>query len=317
MKNYIYLDWNVIQYIKHETVNKNLDAKKFKEHINALSKIYVFPISEGHLRDLSSGYSIDNKYITEDLTFIKQLSNNLMLGVADAEKIVPVTADASVEFSKIIEEVQPELDIKVTGDAVKIDMEKLPINSLFRASLEKNNNTLSTQTMSDFIEEMWELRDDPDFYKKFREETSKIKTAFKKSNTVLNQQTDYFERLSSFLNFFSITDPDELKDKFNDILISFLSIDGRNLNSLTKGEKIEIAYGLLDIHPLFRDKITKKNRPGNLGRDIKHLFFASDAKYYITEDDATYKKSAFIAKVLKLKVKIMKMDELRLRVHCT
>lgn len=50
-----------------------------------------------------------------------------------------------------------------------------------------------------------------------------------------------------------------------------------------------------------------------MDRDLKNLFFASDAKYYVTEDDATYKKSKFVARSLGLTVRVVKMDELRLK----
>ena len=73
---------------------------------------------------------------------------------------------------------------------------------------------------------------------------------------------------------------------------------------------------LLDFSPLFRDKINNKNRPSNMHRDLKNFFFASDAKYYVTEDDATYKKSKFVAGLLGLPVRVVKMDELRLRLTC-
>ena len=50
-----------------------------------------------------------------------------------------------------------------------------------------------------------------------------------------------------------------------------------------------------------------------MSRDLKNFFYASSAKYYVTEDDATYKKAKFIAKVMGLKVRVVKMDELRQR----
>jgi len=56
----------------------------------------------------------------------------------------------------------------------------------------------------------------------------------------------------------------------------------------------------LDFNQNFRDKIKKKNKPSNMLRDIK---------YYITEDDMTYKKSKFVCEALHLKVKILKMNE--------
>ena len=71
-----------------------------------------------------------------------------------------------------------------------------------------------------------------------------------------------------------------------------------------------------DLLNISEAMINKKNRPSNMHRDLKNLFFASDAKYYVTEDDATYKKSKFVARSLGLPVRVVKMDELRLRLTC-
>ena len=317
LKQYIYLDWNVIQYIKHETVNKKFNAPEFKKLIEELSKIYIFPISEGHLCDLSSGVTEDKiKYIDEDLIFIKAISKGFMLGVDSNEDIIPIQADIGAEFNNIQRPKKYNIEINVTGESYSVDMEKLSKSSLFRPLLEENNGLMDASVMTSFLDLMWESNDDPIFYKKFREEFSSLKSTFEKNDTILNQSSEYFSKLSSLLEFCSIKELDVLREKFNNIMISFLSINNRKLGNLTKGQKIELVYMLLDFHPLFRDKVNKKNRPTNIDRDCKNLFFASNAKYYVTEDDATYKKSSFVVKVLGLKVKVMKMDELRNKVSC-
>ncbi|MDQ7084075.1 MAG: hypothetical protein Q9M36_03710 [Sulfurovum sp.] len=100
-----------------------------------------------------------------------------------------------------------------------------------------------------------------------------------------------------------------MKNNFNKTMISFLSIDNRVIEDLTMGAKIDLAYSVLDFNQNFRDKIKNKNKPSNMLRDMKHLYFATEAKYYITEDDMTYKKSKFVCEALHIKVKILKMNE--------
>ena len=317
LKNYIYLDWNVIQYMKHKTITNVFDAVKFKEFISELSATYAFPASEGHLRDLASTFNEDNlKYIEDDLAFLKEISKGLMLGINPDESLTPVEADISSEFEKIKLDTTPYPDIKVTGGSFKIDMNKLSKDSLFRPLLEKNGGTLDASVMESFIHMMQDSIDNHEIYKKFRIEVSNLKSSFSNNNTVLSKEGPYFKNLEAFIGYFEINDIDLLLKSFSKIQESFLAIDDRKLKSLTKGQKIENAYALLDFHPLFRNKINKKNKPENMYRDLKNLFFASDAIYYVTEDDSSYKKSKFVAKALGLRVRVMKMNELRLKLTC-
>ncbi len=162
--------------------------------------------------------------------------------------------------------------------------------------------------MQNFLSNIWQLRDDPDYYKKFRNGVAKLKEKFSKTDTILNQESDYFNKIIPFLDFFDIDDENVLEHKFDEALKAFLAIDGRNINNMKTGEKIQVAYMLLDFHPRFRDKVNKKNRPSNIGRDLKNFFFASQAKYYVTEDKATLKKAAFVSNYLSLRVKVENMS---------
>ncbi len=315
MKKYIYLDWNVIQYMKHEkVVEGKFDAVKFKSFMQGLKRKYVFPASEGHLKDLAATFKEENwPHIEKDISFLDEISESLMLGVLPDESLMPVKANIKDEFKKILNERKVELDFSVKGDSYHVDMGKLPPENLFRPFLEKNNGVLDASVMDAFLNMMWDSIDDPDFYKLLRKEVESLHKIIPAQDTIINQESPYFKRIEPFLDIGRINDAEELEEKFEGILSSFLAIDGRVLNNLTKGQKIQNAYLLLDFSPLFRDKVNKKNRPGNMDRDLKNLFFASDAKYYVTEDDATYKKSKFVAKSLGLPVRLVKMDELRLK----
>lgn len=313
LKRYIYLDWNVIQYIKHEkVVDGRFNAVEFKSFMQHLKSRYVFPASEGHLKDLSATFEKNLLYIEEDLSFLNEISEGFMLGVLPNESLKPVKADIKAEFEKIQNESEVEPEFSIEGGSYQVDMDKLSRKSLFRPFLDKNSGVLDATVIVDFLQMMWDSMDDSDIYKSLRNEVELLHKTVPSQDTIIKKERPYFKRIEAFFDIGKINSVDELEEKFKGIQSSFLAIDGRRLENMTKGQKIENAYALLDFSPLFRDKINKKNRPGNMYRDLKNFFFASDAKYYVTEDDATYKKSKFVARLLGLPVRVVKMDELRL-----
>lgn len=304
--------------MKHEqVVEGKFDAIKFKSFMQDLKGKYVFPASEGHLKDLAATFKKENwPHIEKDISFLNEISESLMLGVLSDESLKPVKANIRNEFEKIINERKVEPEFSIKGGSYQVDMGKLSQESSFRPFLEKNNGVLDVSVMDTFLKMMWDLIDDPDFYKLLRKEVESLHKTIPGQDTIINQESPYFKKIEPFFDIGKINDPEELEEKFEEIQSSFLAIDGRSVDSLTKGQKIQNAYSLLDLSPLFRDKVNKKNRPSNMDRDLKNLFFAFDAKYYVTEDDATYKKSKFVARSLGLPVKIVKMDELRLKLTC-
>ena len=312
-KKYIYLDWNVIQYMKHEDIDKK--GKEFKELVKKLSNKYIFPYAEGHLRDLA--VSNNEVYIQEDLAFLKDISNNYCLGLDDNEKIICLQDYTDVkQFFSVIKEVVKEeenttieLNFQTTNN-YNIAVEQIDEKNLFKPLIEKNNGVLDNKVFADFIMMLSLNMNNPDYYKKFREEVYNIKKNFENTpNSILNQESNYFMKLLPFLNFIVENNLENVKNNFNKTVISFLSIDNRVIENLTIGAKIDLVYSLLDFNQNFRDEINKKKKPSNILRDMKHLYFATQAKYYITEDTMTYKKSKFVCDFLHLKVKILKMDE--------
>ena len=66
-----------------------------------------------------------------------------------------------------------------------------------------------------------------------------------------------------------------------------------------------------EFHPKFYDKFRKKNRnkPDNIRRDSKIVFFASKSDYFITKDRSCAKKTKFIYKVLGIKTEVILVDK--------
>jgi hypothetical protein len=306
MKKYIYFDWNVFQAIKRK------DHQDFNEIITKLSvHKYIVPFSEGHLRDLSNS---KEEYVKEDLDFIYNISNANILCFADNESIIykRINKDDIYKlFAQLKDEYIPEIDLDFKiNSSYKIDTTNIE-TSLLKQLLQANNGILNSEVMHLFIKERYENMNDPVEYKKFREEVAHLKKQFSNTpNSIIDQQGEYFRQLAPFIEFLSTDNLDLLKFNFNDTMISFLNIDKTiKLNEMTLHARIELAYSLLDFHPKFRDQISKKNKPFNMMRDIKHLIFASQAQYYVTKDNTAYKKSKFICEVFDLKVKIVTIEE--------
>ncbi|MCD9527570.1 hypothetical protein [Photobacterium carnosum] len=310
--NYVYLDWNVIQYMKHATVQDSINGPEFLELVNKLSKKYKFPFSEGHLKDLAISLKPENKdHITADLDYLNALSQGYALGIIeDNESIIPTQqVDIYQFFEDIVSKIQLEPEINVTGGSYAIGTELLSKKSVFSPLLEENNGVLDSSVMSKMLQNLWISMDDHNFYKSFRLQVAELKNKFENVDTVIDQNSEYFKKIVPFLEFMTTEDLTNIVSDFEPVLTSFLSIDGRSIKGMTVGKKIEIGYMLLDYHPKLRDKVNKKNRPSNIARDCKNLFFASQANYYVTEDKATFKKSEFICKALSLKVKVVSMSD--------
>lgn len=321
LKKYIYLDWNVIQYMKKETIveSKNIDGRKFKELVEKISNKYAFPWSEGHLEDLLVSLKNDNfDYIKEDLSFLKIFSNNYVVGIEEKKGLMVLKDLTKIEKQfNIIKErnkffKNQELVLEFErADTFNIDISSLNPKHPYASFIKENNGVLDETVYRNFIMSMHQNRDNPDYYKKIRVFVESLKKEFKTiPNSVISQESDYFQELIPFLDFLITNNLEILKKDFEKTMIAFLNIDKKRIfNNLTVADKIQLAYSLLDYNQLFRDKINKKNKPSNMHRDITHLHFASNARYYVTEDTMTYKKSKFVCEVLGLTVKVLKMDE--------
>ncbi|MDC4899456.1 hypothetical protein NQ997_06350 [Acinetobacter baumannii] len=177
--------------MKHSIVKDSINGVEFLNLVNKLKKKYRFPFSEGHLCDLAISFSPSNlENVKSDLLFINSLSSNYALGIDENEKIIPINmVDIYKLFNEIVMEVQGDLNINVSGDSHIIDMELLPQNDLFRPFLEKNNGVLDSDVMKNLMEQIWDSMDDPDFYKKFRNQVSKLKEKFDEGNTLISTES--------------------------------------------------------------------------------------------------------------------------------
>lgn len=312
-KEYIYFDWNVIKYMK----TSDFRGPELYNKVKQLKDLYNFPYSEAHILDLYTSYSIENiENIANDLNFLMDISQNRILAavtmystnmclVKDAHKFFIETVDIkSKEKKETLEFKLPEFV------PVKIDIPKLESNDPFYKILVENKGILDSNVMQNFLSNCWNLQDDPNFYKVIREKINQIKEKIESDNTVLSKEELLFKQILPFLEFLTNSNPEENIENFETLVLnSFCVCQGKDIHTMNIGEKLSIAYSILDFHKNYRDKINKKNNPSNLRRDIKHLCFAFTAKYYVTEDKSNLKKVLFLKEAFKLDVKVFKIDD--------
>lgn len=306
MAGYIYLDWNIIQLIKRMETEAHKD---FARILNSLSKRFEVPYSDAHLEDLAAGYSEETKkYTDEDLTFLSDLSKSKALALkteSATESVVTVHHNCRSLFEKILSSKEKAEDPPIIisfGPKYRIEMSGLAQDNIFRAALKESNGVFDATVFNKVMQDIWEMGDDPEFYKKFRAQVGKTTRHLEGVNCNL--------AIMPLLRFLCLDDEDELQNAFIDALSSFIALNGDDIKQLKIGEKIERAYGLLDFHPKFSEKIKKnKNGPSNIRLDCKHFCWAAHGAFYISEDASALKKAKFIAKTLGLKVHILNMSD--------
>ena len=313
MEKFIYLDWNVIQYCKNP--HESEIYSEFLALINDLKRKYKFPFTEGQLLDLSvsSNDGKIDKNIQEDLNVLKNISDSWALGYnhIDEPQLVQID-DIDIEFYKILDKKNERIATKMMPNfnPIKIDLSKINENDLYYKFIYKNNGYLSSEVLDDILQHMTDVFDDTEKYKKIRNEFMNLRsTIVHRENTFLDESTILFNFIIDYLSFIEIDNIQKLEEKFIGILEQHFILIGKNYTCASLKEKIETGIMLLDFNRSFTEKITKKNKLRNMTRDCKHICMASDAEYFITEDNSTYKKGKFIYKILNVKTKINKMNE--------
>lgn len=112
--------------------------------------------------------------------------------------------------------------------------------------------------------------------------------------------------LFPFIESFSY-DEDKLSSNWKHIILSWASFNNPNK---TQEQLINLSYGLLDINPLFQEKLKgKKNTLDNIRRDGINCMLASRAAYFVSEDSFTREKAKFIYKAFGINTKVVSKSE--------
>lgn len=318
-EEYIYLDWNVIQYAKNPRQGR-MD-EELAQLIRRLSKKYRIPYSEAHLRDLASGFSEETKkYVDDDLKFLSDITKSdalvFIINAQNGQEHIGIQPrECEEDFAAIINAIKDEENIAIefspNGDAgFPVEVSMLDQGDVFLESLKNNNGELNSLVMSQVLKELWDNRDNPELYKRFRRQAQKVVEHLKaRPNTLINESTTIYSELAPFFKYLSLKKEQEIEEIFLPALVAFAKLSDRDFENLSMGAKIELAYGLLDFQPIFSEKVNNKNRPSNQLRDLNHFLSASNAKIFVTEDTGSLRKSRFLIRALGMRVKALNISE--------
>lgn len=103
-KDYIYLDWNVIKYLKEPRPDKEKLDRDVYEIVMKLNKKYVFPFSEAHFEDRCNNFKEEYlPLIQDDLQFVGRLSNDYCVAQSeDGEELKAIKYDVISLFNTVM-----------------------------------------------------------------------------------------------------------------------------------------------------------------------------------------------------------------------
>lgn len=310
--NYIYLDWNV--YINLKTPRNNINDgeidTELKFLVKNLSKKYIFPYSEAHIRDASNRYS-DERRSNIELEFMQaeQINKQICIGCNENQVLAfafhkKPMIDFFDESLKNYTNNQLNLKNKTYHSSFLVDRSQIDSEHPFHDFLESNNYFMDYDKFFEYLVSLYEnVFSESSFYKKFRKYISKLN-----SSDLLHKNCDVLiSHMWPFIDSFTFSDVNSLSNSWDSIVSRFLSFSCPNV---PLSRKFIQGYNLLDFHPLFHDRLKKnKNTLSNIVRDGLHCFYASQAKYFVSEDNATRKKTEFIYKVYGIKTKVVSESE--------
>lgn len=314
-QRYIYLDWNVIKYMKNPRQNKIELDSQFAKTVFALKRKYKFPYSNAHIKDISNHYSDAYKdKVEDDISFAQKINDNHCICINNNNEIFVMKYDMKTHFWKHISEQQSVLppQIKNTIDySFNVNMAELSENHPMFDFLKKHNGLISPNDMDTFFDELYnEIFQNNETYKRFRDFIPKINISTDFNQAYSNAETLALDSLlyhiGPFISSFKY-DEDTLKKEWLDISRRFFTL---RTDNPTQAFLLTNSYMLLDMHPLFKEKLKKnKNTLDNIVRDGNHCYFASNSKYYVSEDEHTRNKTSFLYKVFNIKTKVKSESE--------
>lgn len=192
-----------------------------------------------------------------------------------------------------------------------VDVSKIPSDHPLHDFLQKHSGVVTSSSLSSFVEDFYQyVFDDGNAYRNFRYYINKLNVEEIKKQTVPLDTRSLIDRLLYYMApMLGSKDlkEDELANNWRNICESWFQMQHK---SLTNELLLEQGYVLLDLHPLFHDKIKKnKNTADNIIRDGNHCFYASKAEYFVSEDEKTRKKTKLMYKAFGIKTKVVSMSE--------
>ncbi|SHH77257.1 hypothetical protein [Clostridium magnum] len=306
---YIYLDWNVIKYMKNPRLDKGDLDKQFNNIILKLKGKYRFPYSIAHIKDRANHF-MEEHYakVKDDFKFAESINDTVCVGIYN-DSLVLGKEHMLKLFDEYILEPKKEIDY-IDGKfpfLFKVDFDRIDEEHPMYEFLKERQGIMSPKGMEEFLQDLYKaIFQDVGKYKKLRDYVKN----FDLDNN-LNQRYSYNEvlhlekllyHLYPFLSSFQ-DDVDTLKKKWSKIAERWFLLNNKDL----KQDLLLIqGYALLDMHPMFNEKLKKgKNTLDNIIRDGNHCFFASGAQYFVSEDERTREKVSFLYGSYGIKTKVV------------
>lgn len=318
----IYLDWNVI------TTMQNPDRIKDEKQrgifsliryiLERLSSDIVVLYSNAHLADLMKSYQQgERERVFTSLKYLSTITNDTCIAQYWNEDRAKLHERNPTEFfNSMLEDSE---DSFLSFDYIKGVMKKNGMGDIFEMFKYQPHNMDIEQiskhmplfgsifvrsrtdksmyaTIQDIFDFFQQVNNNPAVYNELRrvfKETLKI-------DPNIGNFTNTIEQLDQYL-------PKTMLNK------SFTELfEEGNKKQYTKGEgynKLIGIYMQLDYVGYNSDKLTDKNKYGNLFNDAQHCFYASHCHYFITNDDKTFKKSKAVFQGEKISTMVMKPIE--------
>lgn len=320
-KEYIILDWNVIKYLKRPRENKKQLDTDCIHIVNSIRKKYEFPYCEAHLRDLARSYSEANiDRVNDDLKFLQQVSQDVVIGT-DGESFFLTKKPPFELFMDIMNERTEDISVSALDMPCGIhtvDMTRLSDNHPMREMLETTSGICGPGILSKWINDLYyKIFDEVYDYKNIRDYFLQMKKDIENNTQNLSpseiRYKDFLiDRMMPFFESMSINSEEELEKIWKTNIELWLSINHNG--DIPEGTLVTCAYNMLDVHPLFKEKLKKdKNTLSNILRDSKIVYYATRSKYFVTEDKGCEKKAKFVLKALGYKTKVISLDGFRER----
>lgn len=317
---YIYLDWNVYFYMENPRQDdKGKIDEAMKELVMSLKDEYFFPYSDGHIQDLSSKFDESKRgYIKTDIAFAETINDQWCAGGGSNEEVIEIAFQKKPMmdfFNEHIGQSDPTVEdlLNDMGDInfseFDVDMSKMqkdhPLYEIVKANGGKMSGEILKKMLVDSYTDMFSNSGQ---YKQMRSYVDKVDL------NNLNRPMQFVDRMEADRElyyqkfFYDCLDDDEktLQGKWASVVKRYLSRNGGNA-PLEK--QLIQGYSLLDMHPLFHDKLKKNNTLDNIRRDGIHCFYASKADYFVSEDEKTRRKISFMYDAYGIKTEVVSEEE--------
>jgi len=294
----IYIDWNIfqdlIQVRKGPRLAENLDAGK--------AKGYSIPYSHAHISDLLRCSSPE--WVKKDLDQVATITGRWCIGpLKDGSGFGLDCIPPHLVYQAMAQETPepPPVPDSFQFAPYTVEVGKLSANNMILPYLQKSSNVMSPDVMRSFTSDLLENGlEDHKLQKNFRESFTEV--------IKLNQPNIEEIRGWPIYNYL-LASAEEIEENFVSIFRSFLSINGKSLETISEEDKFRTAYGILDFFPAFKEKIERKNNLNNMITDGLHVYIASQCSYFICGDRKSVAKAKVVYRAFDVKTRIYYVDD--------